>query len=113
MQLVLWVPRMGPPRREAGGREGRTEPEVGGRGERLRVGPKEQTPRCPTSRQPTGGSRHRTARMKRQRDEQSSARAVLTPCAPRRSGERRERLGTPGPVLLGRVLLCGAGRDEG
>lgn len=94
---------MGPSRGRGGpgGREGRAEPEVGGRGEQLTAHPKEPTPRRPTSRQPTGGSRHRTASVKRQREELSSVRAMITPCAPGRSGEERERPGALGPVLLG------------
>lgn len=70
-----------------------------------------ETPRRPTLRQPTGGSRHRTAGMKRQREEPSSARKVLTPCAPERSDKRRKRQRTLRPALLGRVLFCGARWD--
>lgn len=42
--------------------------EVGGRGEQAACPAKTQAPRCPTSRQPTGGSRHRTARKKKAED---------------------------------------------
>lgn len=53
-----------------------------------------ETPRRPTSRQPTGGSRYRTARKKKTSGLAEVWRTVLTPCAPGSSAERREKQGT-------------------
>lgn len=91
IQFLLWRPSRGPPGLVGpGDLKGCAEPEMGGRG-KPQGSCTEQTPRRPTSRQPTGGRRYRTAKKKRLRDAQNSARTVLTPCAPGRSVEGTEK----------------------
>ena len=84
VQLVLWGPPSGPPERVGnGGQEEGAKREVGTRSEQLPTRPKELIPRRPTSRQPIGGSRHRTAGKKRLRGKAELCAHSANPLCPK------------------------------